>query len=241
MNVQARVRFLVLWIAANSISLGISLSLGNWIESVTLRSTYDFTWNFSGFYSVIVASLILGMMQWAILNKYQTFLPVRWVLGAMIGFCSIVGFGWLFWIGAIIIHFNGPSTFKDNMLRLTISQLVAGQFGGAILGAIQFGSSRLRQGQLREMILGVTQLGSSHILSYWAMVNSFAWAVGWSIGRVCNYAVTYSPIYWHIQNLPEPAKIAIHSGTLGLLAGLVSSAITGFPLWRLLQRDQIRS
>ncbi|MBE9009653.1 hypothetical protein IQ250_05495 [Pseudanabaenaceae cyanobacterium LEGE 13415] len=164
-------------------------------------------------------------------------MPVRWVLGAMIGFCSIVGFGWLFFIAAILVHFRDPSTFKDDLLRVTISQLVAGQFGGAILGAIQLGSSHSRQGQFREVILGVPQLGSGHILSYWAMVNSFAWAIGWSIGRVCNYAVTYYPIYWHIQNLPEPAKIAIHSGTLGLLAGLVSSVITGLPLWRLLQRD----
>lgn len=208
-----------LWISANALGLGLILLTGGWIEAVGIKEFDAYNFKSLSSYTVIFAGLVLGLLQWKVISQYRLEIPLRWILGTAIGFWTISVMEAFFYEMSIWANFNRLSTDEQNLLRNVDAARTAGVIGGAVLGLFQGWSPKVRL--------------------LWAIVNSVGWAVGWAVSRGINYKAHHALLYF--PEAPQSLRMVVQMGVLGLVAGFVSSVITGIPLLILLRREWMRS
>lgn len=218
MRIQRRSNFLLVWLSVNTLGLGFILYLSGWVEGSHIKAQEKYLFDnssFPGLATIITTGLLLGLMQWEVLKR-QFKISIRWLLGAAIGF-------WITAITGAFLHFLAVFEFRkfltdeEVLFQVTCSAIIAGALGGAASGFVQGWSIRS--------------------CFSWSIINSIGWALGWSAGRVLNYQTGNA--HWYLPGFSASAKIAIQLAALGLVSGLISSAITGFSLLKLLgEREQ---
>jgi hypothetical protein len=217
MNVRlAGVKFWLLWVLASTLSFGLSMSMWGWIEGTNGDSSSLFHLWSPNALGCPVIGFIVGLVQWMFVKNQRGIRLIQWVMGTTLGFCLVLGIGSVALILSSLASLRGqPLTFAGEVVEAARCAALGGLCGGAILGAIQGSTWRVR-------------------LS-WSAINAFAWMLGWAVG----FIVLQLMIDWRYQYLARfsaSLQLAVELAILGLVSGLVSSTLTGIFVLKVFRR-----
>ncbi|MGG6264806.1 hypothetical protein ACQ4M3_01925 [Leptolyngbya sp. AN03gr2] len=206
------------WITINALGLGISLLIGAWVETMGITEFTSRHFRFPNALNVMVAGVGLGLLQWKAIDDWYVRIPIRWILGAAIGFWTIAAMTSFFYELSIWANFRNSLSPEQDLVRNVEVGTTAGMIGGAVLGLIQGWSLKVRL--------------------FWGIVNAAAWAIGWSVSWGINFKAYHALLYF--PEASQPFRMIVQMGVLGLVAGFVSSVMTAVPLLLLLRREWMR-
>jgi hypothetical protein len=207
-------KFWLYWIAGNTLGLGTGFILLDTIRGSSYALRY-FGDDIPTILDCVLASLVLGIIQWLILNEKIPRIGKTWFLTSIIGLSIGAALSSFFESLSVLAVFNKYSSFAEDLTVTAESGLIGGFLGG--------------------IVTGITQSIVLQKWLIWIPVNACAWSIAWAAARTARVVVG-NLIYrfTHIE-----ISLQFQLIVLGCVLGFISSSITGVSLVWLLRRDHL--
>ncbi len=222
---MARFRFWVQWVLINALSLTICFAITGIAKELDTESHSYFAINSPNTIDCVVSGLILGVAQWLSLKKLIPNLSRKWILASLIAlpvsvFTTLVIEEFHTWM-----RFNDYCSIRCSMETLIRHGFAGGTVGGSISGLIQRAALKQQVQSIGSMILLLANIVGSAI----------GWAAGWGAAFYAGYSLSNG---YRAIDFNDAERAIIELSVLGIVFGLVNSAIVGGRLLWTLQRSR---
>jgi hypothetical protein len=167
------IKFWVLWVFANSLTLGSSFGLATGLQ-IRLANhpnpSIGLSLPFNHLASMVFISLCLGLVQLVWMRKFQWgdlpkyWMPTWWILSFIVGLNTILAIRYAVFLGDMFVNPNAPTTTESESVIGAQSGAIGGFWGGALIGLFQSCFTPIHQ--------------------WWIVVNAIAWSAGWGLGWI---------------------------------------------------------